>query len=265
MYEEDVHFQVICREEIADDLAQIQESFGCNVKTGPKSTKPLKTGDAMLTDLRFTLEYGPADRNNTARRFKGHRLVSNLQSTRKPPGLNGNGKIRTFSFFRTKRFRALLRQLQLPVDRHDTWTAALSIHVNPSMAFLASQLWLAPQSGAQECIMFSAGLQAHHCNLSGLLCPAWLRFLGWNIWNSERIGSIQTLQLGYCVLFQSEVQTCVQRAFSCCNCSNVHEDYEEWQNKGDSSFNWAMAASLRLRGYHITPRLGLTWGFETLG
>jgi hypothetical protein len=118
--------------------------------------------------------------------------------------------------------------------------------------------------------MFSAGLQAHNCNLSGLLCPAWLRFLGWNIWEQTPkelvvFKHIQTLQLGYCVLFQSEVQTCVQRAFSCCNCSNVHEDYEEWQNKGDSSFNWAMAASLRLRGYHITPRLGLTWGFETLG
>ena len=181
MHEEDVRFQVTYREEIADDLAQIQESFGCNVKTGPKSTKPLKTGDAMLTDLRFTLEYGPADRNNTARRFKGHRLVSNLQSTRKPPGLNGNGKIRTFSFFCTKRFRALLRQLQLPVDRHDTWTAALSIHVNPSMAFLAffaTVIGTTKMSGAQECIMFSAGLQAHHCNLSGLLCPAWLRFLG---------------------------------------------------------------------------------------
>ena len=62
-----------------------------NVKTGPKATKPFKTGDAMLTELRFILEYGlpiVTARLGPAGHVKGHRFVSNLQSTRKPPGLN---------------------------------------------------------------------------------------------------------------------------------------------------------------------------------
>lgn len=271
MYEEDVHFQVIYREEIADDLAQIQESFGCNVKTGPKSTKPLKTGDAMLTDLRFTWEYGPADRNNTAlRRFKGHRLVSNLQSTRKPPGLNGNGKI-----WKNQNLQLLLHKAfprpAAPIAIASwqlTWYLDCSF-VNPSMAFLAffaTVIGTTTERSPGVHHVFggtpSSSLQSQWPSLPCLVALLGMKHMRTN---SERIGSIQTLQLGYCVLFQSEVQTCVQRAFSCCNCSNVHEDYEEWQNKGDSSFNWAMAASLRLRGYHITPRLGLTWGFETLG